>query len=47
MQDEARLLLQDFVSDIHNYAAILRAIAQGYRPGLSHTEENRFRFRAA
>ncbi|MBN1666307.1 MAG: ATP-binding protein [Anaerolineales bacterium] len=31
MQDEPRLLLQDFVSDIHNYAAILRAIAQGNR----------------
>jgi len=31
MQDEPRLLLQDFVSEIHNYAAILRAIAQGYR----------------
>lgn len=30
-QDEPRLLLQDFVSEIHNYAAILRAIAQGYR----------------
>jgi AAA+ ATPase superfamily predicted ATPase len=31
MQDEPRLLLQDFVSEIHNYAAILRSIAQGYR----------------
>jgi hypothetical protein len=31
MQDEPRLLLQDFVSEIHNYAGILRAIAQGYR----------------
>jgi len=31
LQDEPRLLLQDFVSEIHNYAAILRAIAQGYR----------------
>jgi AAA+ ATPase superfamily predicted ATPase len=30
-QDEPRLLLQDFVSEIHNYAAILRAIAYGYR----------------
>ncbi|MCD4673575.1 MAG: ATP-binding protein [Anaerolineaceae bacterium] len=30
-QDEPRLLLQDFVSDIHNYVAILRAIAYGYR----------------
>jgi AAA+ ATPase superfamily predicted ATPase len=29
--DEPRLLLQDFVSDIHNYAAILRAIARGFR----------------
>lgn len=31
VQDEPRLLLQDFVSDIHNYVSILRAIAQGYR----------------
>jgi len=31
LQDEPRLLLQDFVSEIHNYAAILRAIAQGHR----------------
>jgi AAA+ ATPase superfamily predicted ATPase len=31
MMDEPRLLLQDFVSDIHNYVAILRAIAHGYR----------------
>lgn len=31
LQDEPRLLLQDFVSEIHNYAAILRAIAQGRR----------------
>lgn len=30
-QDEPRLLLQDFVSEIHNYASILRAIAYGYR----------------
>jgi len=30
-QDEPRLLLQDFVSEIHNYVAILRAIAHGYR----------------
>ena len=30
-QDEPRLLLQDFVSDIHNYAAILGAIAYGHR----------------
>jgi uncharacterized protein len=31
LHDEARLLLQDFVSDIYNYVAILRAIANGYR----------------
>ncbi len=31
IMDEPRLLLQDFVSDIHNYVAILRAIAHGYR----------------
>lgn len=30
-QDEPRLLLQDFVSEIHNYVAILRALAHGYR----------------
>jgi hypothetical protein len=30
-EDEPRLLLQDFVTDIHNYASILRAIAYGYR----------------
>jgi uncharacterized protein len=30
-EDEPRLLLQDFVSEIHNYVAILRAIANGYR----------------
>ena len=30
-QDEPRLLLQDFVSEIHNYASILRAIAYGHR----------------
>lgn len=30
-EDEPRLLMQDFVSDIHNYASILRAIAHGYR----------------
>ncbi|MBE0411404.1 MAG: ATP-binding protein [Anaerolineales bacterium] len=29
--DEPRLLLQDFVSEIHNYVAILRALAYGYR----------------
>jgi AAA+ ATPase superfamily predicted ATPase len=31
MQDEPRLLLQDFLSEIHNYVAILRAIANGRR----------------
>lgn len=31
MQDEARLLLHDFVSEPQNYMAILRAIAQGDR----------------
>ena len=31
LQDEPRMLLQDFVSEIHNYVAILRAIAHGYR----------------
>jgi AAA+ ATPase superfamily predicted ATPase len=31
IQDEPKLLLQDFVSEIHNYAAILRAIAKGCR----------------
>jgi uncharacterized protein len=31
LQDEPRLLLQDFVSEIHNYVAILRAIANGRR----------------
>ena len=31
IQDEPRLLLQDFVSEIHNYAAILRSIAGGHR----------------
>ncbi|MFZ6027284.1 MAG: ATP-binding protein [Chloroflexota bacterium] len=31
LQDEPRLLLQDFVSEPHNYVAILRAIANGYR----------------
>jgi AAA+ ATPase superfamily predicted ATPase len=30
-EDEPRLLLQDFVSEIHNYVAILHAIANGYR----------------
>ena len=31
MQSEPRLLLQDFVSEIHNYWAVLRAIANGAR----------------
>ncbi len=31
LQDEPRLLLQDFVTDLHNYVAILRALAHGYR----------------
>jgi len=31
LQDEPRLLLQDFVSEVHNYVAILRAIAHGFR----------------
>ena len=29
VESEARLLLQDFLSDIHNYVSILRAIAHG------------------
>ena len=29
MQDEPRLLLQDFISDTHNYVGILQGIAQG------------------
>ena len=29
MQEEPRLLLQDFISDAHNYVGILQAIAQG------------------
>jgi AAA+ ATPase superfamily predicted ATPase len=29
--DEPRLLLQDFLSDVHNYVGIFRAIAQGQR----------------
>jgi AAA+ ATPase superfamily predicted ATPase len=29
MQEEPRLLLQDFISDTHNYVGILQAIAQG------------------
>ncbi len=31
LQDEPRLLLQDFVAEAHNYVAILRAIAHGNR----------------
>jgi len=31
LQDEPRLLLQDFITDAHNYVAILRAIAYGKR----------------
>jgi len=31
LQDEPRLLLQDFVTVLHNYVAILRAMAHGYR----------------
>jgi uncharacterized protein len=31
LQDEPRLLLQDFVNELHNYVAILRALAHGYR----------------
>ena len=31
MQAEPRLLLQDFVTEPHNYVAILRAIAGGAR----------------
>lgn len=31
LHDEARLLLQDFVSEIHNYVAIMKAIANGFR----------------
>lgn len=29
MREEPRLLLQDFISDAHNYVSILKAIAQG------------------
>jgi len=29
MQEEPRLLLQDFISDLHNYVGIMRAIAAG------------------
>ncbi|MBU0511080.1 MAG: ATP-binding protein [Chloroflexi bacterium] len=31
LHDEPRLLLQDFVTDAHNYVAILRAMAYGHR----------------
>ncbi len=31
LQDEPRLLLQDFVNEPHNYVAILRALAHGHR----------------
>ena len=31
LQDEPRLLLQDFITELHNYVAILRAMAHGYR----------------
>ena len=31
VQDEPRLLLQDFLADLRNYVAILRALASGYR----------------
>lgn len=31
LQDEPRLLLQDFVTELHNYVAIFRALANGYR----------------
>jgi AAA+ ATPase superfamily predicted ATPase len=31
LQDEPRLLLQDFVNVLHNYVAILRALAYGHR----------------
>ncbi len=31
MQEEPRLLLQDFISDTHNYVGIMQAIAQGYQ----------------
>jgi AAA+ ATPase superfamily predicted ATPase len=31
LHDEPRLLLHDFLTDLHNYVAILRAIANGYR----------------
>lgn len=29
MIDESRILLQDFITDLHNYVGILRAIAEG------------------
>jgi len=31
LHDEPRLLLHDFLTDLHNYVAILRAIANGQR----------------
>lgn len=31
MTDESRILLQDFITDLHNYVGILRAIADGQR----------------
>ncbi len=31
LHDEPSLLLQDFISDAHNYVGILRAVAYGYR----------------
>lgn len=35
MQEEPRLLLQDFISDAHNYVGILQAIAQGSQTQLA------------
>jgi AAA+ ATPase superfamily predicted ATPase len=35
MQEEPRLLLQDFISDAHNYVGILQAIAQGAQTQLA------------
>ena len=29
MVDESRILLQDFITDMHNYVGILRAVANG------------------
>lgn len=34
MREEPRLLLQDFISDAHNYVSILKAIAQGAKTQL-------------